>query len=72
MAPGNRHVPDRVGGHLLVELGVGERGAAGTLVGTLEHVQQRDQDQGNDDPERQIAEIVHGGPLLNYVGLTAE
>ena len=62
-----------VGGHLLVEFGVGERGTAGTLVGTLEHVQQRHQDQGDDDPERQIAEIVHGRSSLTtwaYGGIT--
>src|SRR6185503_19714792 len=64
MAVGNGDGPNLVVGDLLVEIAVGQGGTAGPLIGPLEHVQQGNQDQGNNDPKRQIAKIVHS--VLSY------
>src|SRR5262249_53982832 len=60
---GKVHFLDLIGEHLLVEFGERDRRTSAALLRALEKVEQGYQEQSNDDPQRQIAEIVHGRPL---------
>src|SRR5258707_10062424 len=70
---GEVHFLDLVGQDLLVELGERDRGTATTLLRALEKIKQSHQKKSDDDPKRQITEIVHGRPLdAGLVGETFE
>src|SRR5204863_376909 len=45
--------------HLLIELGVADRGGVLVCSRALEHVEQGNQQQRDDDPEGKISKIVH-------------
>ena len=53
------HRPDLIGDDLAVELAERDGRAALALHRTLENIEQRDQQERDDDPEREITEIVH-------------
>jgi hypothetical protein len=61
MGAGDVHGFYTVGDNLLIELAVGNRGSSALAAArTLEEIEQRHQQQRDDDPESQIAEIIHG------------
>jgi hypothetical protein len=52
---------------MLVELREGQGRRTGMTRRTLKHIEQEDEQQRDNDPESEIAKIVHGRPFLGPI-----